>query len=156
MAASSVHAVTLNELVENPKMNAKKFAGYFGSFAYEYSSAIQPADAFLQRERGDCDDYAVLAAYVLEQRGIKTKLIHIRLSGRVAHAVCYVPESKGYLDYNNRNVFFTVTKCGPEIRDVANKVAESLEASWTTASEFVYSYTTQRKTMITTVSQTGG
>ena len=46
---------------------------------------------------------------------------------------------------------FTLTRSGPEIRDIASKVAQSLEASWTTASEFTYSYTTRRKTMIATV-----
>ena len=39
------------------------------------------------------------------------KTVTVVVERRVAHAVCYVPESKGYLDYNNRNVFFTVTKC---------------------------------------------
>jgi hypothetical protein len=154
-AVVGLPAVTVDELVNNPKLNAKKFASYFADFAYEFNDPIQPASTFLARQKGDCDDYAVLANFVLGKHNLDTRLIHIRLAGRVAHAVCYVSDNKAYLDYNNRSVFFTLTRSGTEIRDIATKVAESLESSWTTASEFSYSYTTRRKTMITTVSQTG-
>jgi hypothetical protein len=154
-ALAEARAVTLKELTENTGLTAKKFASYFTDFEYEFNGPIQPAAAFLARERGDCDDYAVLANYVLSKRGLQTRLIHIRLAGRIAHAVCYVNENKAYLDYNNRNVFFTLTRSGAEIRDIAQKVADSLEANWTTASEFSYSYATRRKTMIATVSRTG-
>jgi hypothetical protein len=153
---ADLDAVTLKELTDNKGLNAKKFASYFGDFTYEFNADIQSAGTFLKREAGDCDDYAVLADYVLKQRGLGTRLIHVRLAGRVAHAVCYVAENKAYLDYNNRSVFFTLTKSGDEIRDIAAKVADSLKANWTTASEFSYSYSTRRKTMINTVSQTGG
>jgi hypothetical protein len=155
-ATAELDAVTLKELNDQPGLNPKKFASHFGDFAYEFNSPIQSASAFLARERGDCDDYAVLADHVLKKKGFGTRLIHIRLAGRVAHAVCYVTENKAYLDYNNRNVFFTVTRSDPDIREIAAKVASSLEVNWTTASEFSYSYSTRRKTMIATVSQTGG
>jgi transglutaminase-like putative cysteine protease len=155
-APVDLDAVTLNELTDNPRLNAKKFASYFADFAYEFNNPIQSATEFLAREKGDCDDYAVLADFVLKQHRLDTRLIHIRLTGRIAHAVCYVSENKAYLDYNNRAVFFTLTRSGSEIRDIATKVAQSLESSWTTASEFSYSYATRRKTMISTVSQTGG
>lgn len=155
-APLDLDAVTLKELTENRGLNAKKFASYFGDFGYEFNGPIQSASSFLMREKGDCDDYAVLADYVLKQRGLSTRLIHIRLAGRVAHAVCYVAENKAYLDYNNRSVFFTLTRSDPDLREIASKVAQSLEANWTTASEFRYSYATRRKTMISTVSQTGG
>lgn len=148
-------AVTLSELLDHPRLNARKFASYFGDFAYEFNDAIQPATLFLAREKGDCDDYSVLADFVLKKHGLDTRLIHIRLAGRVAHAVCYVTENRAYLDYNNRAVFFTLTRSGPEIRDIAAKVADSLEASWTTASEFSYSYESRRKLMIATISKTG-
>jgi hypothetical protein len=155
-APADLDAVTLKELTDTPKLNAKKFAAHFGGFAYEFNGPIQSATRFLSRERGDCDDYAVLADHVLSHHGFETRLIHIRLAGRVAHAVCYVTENKAYLDYNNRNVFFTLTRSGSDLRDIAAKVAASLEVNWTTASEFSYSYSTRRKTMIATVSQTGG
>lgn len=154
-APLDLDAVTLKELTDQRGLNAKKFAAYFGDFAYEFNGPIQPAAAFLARERGDCDDYSVLADFVLKKHGLTTRLIHIRLAGRVAHAVCYIAENKAYLDYNNRAVFFTLTRADPDIRDIATKVARSLEANWTTASEFSYSYATRRKTMIATVAQTG-
>jgi hypothetical protein len=155
-APVGLDAVTLDELTGSPRLNARKFADYFADFAYEFNQPIQSATDFLAREKGDCDDYAVLADFVLKKHRLDTRLIHIRLTGRIAHAVCYVSENKAYLDYNNRAVFFTLTRSGSEIRDIATKVASSLESSWTTASEFSYSYATRRKTMINTVSQTGG
>ena len=149
-------AVTLEELLSQPKLTPKKFASYFGDFAYEFNGPIQSPSTFLARKKGDCDDYSVLADHVLSKHGYKTRLIHVRLTGRVAPAVCYVEESRAYLDFNNRNVFFTLTRSSPDLREIASKVAQSLEASWTTASEFTYAYATRRKTMIATVSQTGG
>lgn len=150
-----VEAVTLEELMDNPQLNAKKFAGYFSEFGYEFNSPIQPAATFLRREKGDCDDYSVLADFVLKKHGLDTRLIHIRLAGQLAHAVCYVSQNKAYLDFNNRAVFFTLSSSSSDIRDIASKVAKSLEANWTTASEFTYSYATGRKTMIATISKIG-
>lgn len=155
-APMPLDAVTLNQLVDNPQINAKKFANYFGDFAFEFSAAVQPPEVFLSRERGDCDDYAVLADFVLSKHGFGTRLIHVRLAGRVAHAVCYVTENKAYLDYNNRRVLLTLARSSPDLHEIATKVARSLQANWTTASEFTYSYVTRRKIMTTTISQTGG
>ena len=156
LASANPGAVTLAELMDNPKLNAKKFANYFGNFAYEFNTPILPPDEFLARERGDCDDYAVLADFVLSKRGLGTRLVHVRLTGRVAHAVCYVTENNAYLDYNNRKFFVTLERSGPDLRAIANKVADSLSASWTTASEFTYSYETRRKTMTATISRIVG
>jgi hypothetical protein len=154
--AASADAVTLDELTKASRLTPKKFANFFGDFAYEFNASIQSPEDFLRRERGDCDDYSVLADYVLSRQGMHTRLIHIRLAGRVAHAVCYVTESGAYLDYNNRKFFVTLARSGPKLRDIANKVADSLSANWTTASEFTYSYETRRKVMTATISQTGG
>lgn len=155
LAPAHLGAVTLGELLGNPKLSAKKFASYFDDFAYEFSSAILPPEVFLANRRGDCDDYAVLADYVLSKHGLTTRLVHVRLAGRVAHAVCYVSENEAYLDFNNRRFFVTLTHSGPDLRTIADKVAESLSSSWTTASEFTYSYETRRKTMTATISRTG-
>lgn len=154
-APLQLDAVTVDEMLGNPKLGAKKFATYFGSFDYEFSSAVQPPNAFLQRERGDCDDYAVLADFVLSKHGLGTRLVHVRLAGRVAHAVCYVTENSAYLDYNNRKYWVTLARSSPDLRDIASKVATSLSANWTSASEFTYSYETRRKVMTATISQTG-
>ena len=154
-APLQLDAVTLDEMLTNPKLNAKKFANYFGDFAFEFSAAVQTPDVFLSRERGDCDDYAVLADFVLKKHGLGTRLVHIRLAGRVAHAVCYVEENRAYLDYNNRKYFLTLARSSEDLRDIASRVASSLSANWTSASEFTYSYQTRRKVMVSTISQTG-
>lgn len=135
-------------------MNPKKFANKFEDFRFELHKEVQPAERFLQRRAGDCDDYAVLADFVLPARGYETRLIHIRLAGMIAHAVCYVTEDKVYLDYNKRNVFFTLTKSDPSLRAIASKVADSLGTNWTSVSEFVYSYDHDYKTITATVVRT--
>ena len=72
----------------------------------------------------------------------------------VAHAVCYIREDGAYLDFNNRNVFFTLSRCRLSLHAIASKVADSLEANWTSASFFTYSYETREKRMLLTVAQT--
>ena len=103
---------------------------------------------------GDCDDYAVLADYVLSRRGLGTKLVHVRLVGRVAHAVCYVNEEKAYLDYNNRKYFVNLQKSGATLREIAEKVSKAIEGNWTSASEFTYDYATNEKAVVRTVAKT--
>jgi formyltetrahydrofolate hydrolase len=98
----------------------------------------------------------VLANFVLSHHGLGTRLVHVRVAGRVAHAVCYVTENNAYLDYNNRKFFVTLERSKPDLRAIANTVADSLSASWTTASEFTHPYETRRKTMTATISRTGG
>ncbi|MCF3650852.1 hypothetical protein [Synoicihabitans lomoniglobus] len=150
---SSASGVTLPELEHLPKLTPKKFAAKFADFDYRYYREVQPAEVFLRDKVGDCDDYAVLADYILPLRGYETRLIHVRLAGRIAHAVCYVTEDNAYLDYNNRSVFFRLTKSRPTLRAIAEKVADSLDANWTTASEFSYSYESDRKTILATVAR---
>ncbi|MBI2814307.1 MAG: hypothetical protein HYX71_08490 [Opitutae bacterium] len=147
-------AVTHSELLGDPEMNPKRFANHFAHFRYEYHASVQPVDAFLRSERGDCDDYAILADEVLRRRQFQTFLVHVRLAGMTAHAVCYVEQNRAYLDYNNRNVFFTLSKSGASLREIAAKVADSLEAGWTSASIFTYSYATRKKQMIQTIART--
>jgi hypothetical protein len=149
-----VRALTLAELLADPKLTPKRFAAHFQSFAYEFGAEVQDPDAFLARKRGDCDDYAVLADYVLHRHGYSTKLVHVRLVGRVAHAVCYVTEEKAYLDYNNRTYFINLQKCGATLREIAEKVSQEIEGNWTTASEFTYDYATNEKAVVRTVVKT--
>jgi len=148
------HAVTLAQLEQNPRLTPRRFASYFADFAYELSLPVQPAEVFLAREKGDCDDYAVLADFVLKPKGYATRLIHVRLVGRIPHAVCYVAQSKAYLDYNNRDVFFTLARSGPTLREIATKVAASFDANWTSATEFTYSYASEAKSWGATVVKT--
>ena len=150
---SAAPAVTHSVLLGDAKMTAKRFANYFADFGYEYHPEIQPVDYFLGSQRGDCDDYALLADEVLRHRQFTTTLVHIRLAGMVAHAVCYVQQDRVYLDYNNRNVFFTLSRCRASLREIAEKVADSLEADWTSVSAFTYSYDTGQKQMIRTIAK---
>lgn len=154
LTSSSLRALTLPELLEDDQMTPKRFASFFEDFAYEYSVPVQPAEQFLGSRRGDCDDYAVLADYVLSRRKLSTRLIHVRMVGRVAHAVCYVTENRAYLDYNNRRVFFTLARSGSTLREIANKVADSLDANWTSVSEFTFAYATNKKQFGLTVVKT--
>lgn len=137
-AAVKMPAVTLSELLRDPQMTPKRFASHFEDFAYEFHPEIQEPEVFLENRRGDCDDYAVTADLVLARKNFGTRLVQIRLAGRVDHAVCYVTESRAYLDYNNRRVFFTLARSGPTLREIATKVAGSLESNWTSAFEFTY------------------
>jgi hypothetical protein len=154
LAGATVHAVNLDDLLNDPKMTPKHFADYFGDFAYEYGEEVQTPDQFLSARRGDCDDYAILADYVLKRKGFQTRLIHVRMVGRVAHAVCYVTQSHAYVDYNNRHYFITLQRCGVTIRAIANTVADSFEANWTSASEFTYEYQEHKKHFGPTVVKT--
>lgn len=147
-------AVTHSELLGDRRMNPKRYADYFGNFRFEYHPEVQPVDEFLRSERGDCDDYAILADEVLRRRQFQTFLVHVRLAGMTAHAVCYVAQSRAYLDYNNRNVFFTLSHSGSSLRAIATKVADSLDAGWTSASIFTYSYATREKRMLQTIART--
>jgi len=154
LAPGPASALTLQELLAEKELTPKKFASRFANFEYEFAADVLPADVFLQRRKGDCDDYAVLADHVLRHHRQTPRLIHVRIVGRVAHAVCYVTESKAYLDYNNRKYFINVERCGPSLRDIATQVAESFKANWTSVSEFTYSYEEDRKRFGVTVVKT--
>ncbi len=146
--------VTLEKLLNDPKLTPKRFANHFEDFDYEYHVHVQTAERFLRSKAGDCDDYAVLADHVLKQKGFRTRLIHVRMVGMPAHAVCYVAESKAYLDYNNRKYTVNLEKSGATLRDIANKVSEAAQANWTSVTEFTYSYAEDRKKMGITVVKT--
>lgn len=153
-SVTRLDAVTLEELQQNSKLTPKSFAALFESFEYEYHPEVQWPNVFLAERRGDCDDYAVLADFVLKPKGFATRVIHIRLVGRIAHAVCYVDQSRVYLDYNNRKFFLNLQRSGRTLREIATKVADSFEANWTSASEFTYDYEASKKTYGRTVVKT--
>ena len=154
LAVSPAQGLTLEELMADGELTPARFAAAFADFAYEYQPEVLDAEAFLSGERGDCDDYAVLADYVLGRHGYGTRLVHVRMVGRVAHAVCYVVENRAYLDYNNRIYFFKLERSDPGLREIAAKVARSFEANWTSVSEFTYDYATHEKTIGITVVKT--
>lgn len=147
-------SLTLDALAGDPKMTPKRLAQAVSKFAYEFHTRVQSPEAFLERRAGDCDDFAVLAAVVLKQRQFHTRLVHVRMVGRVAHAVCYVQEARGYLDYNNRSYLLKLTGSKPQLREIADKVADSFKANWTSVSEFTYDMVSEEKAILCTVVKT--
>lgn len=154
VATGPLSALTLQDLLGEKDLTPKKFARYFADFDYEFGADVLPADVFLARRKGDCDDYAVLADHVLRHHRQTPRLIHVRMVGRVAHAVCYVTEAKAYLDYNNRKFLFNVERSGASLREIATQVAASFNANWTSVSDFTYSYEEDRKHFGVTVVKT--
>lgn len=146
--------MSIGELENDRNLTPKKFSQMFSDFDYELFHWVQSPEQFLRTETGDCDDYACLADEVLAPKGFETRLIHVRLVGMTSHAVCYITENRAYLDFNNRNVFFTMTRSDPSLRKIATKVARSLNANWTSAFEFEFSYDTQRKRITAKVVRT--
>ena len=153
-SAAPAAAQTLADLLDGPRLTPRGFAALFEGFEYEFGPEVQPPDRFMAARRGDCDDYAVLADHVLRHHGYGTRLVHVRLVGRVAHAVCYVTEERAYLDYNNRRFFITLERSGPTLREIAEKVSRAFEGNWTSASEFTYDYATNEKALVRTVVKT--
>jgi len=52
--------------------------------------------------------------------------------------VCYIEETKSYLDYNNRSKRPGTVNSGSKISEIARSVAGSYAAKWTSASEFTF------------------
>jgi hypothetical protein len=146
---------SLPELQNDLKMTPKRFANHFEDFDYEFFNYVQRPEAFLRNRAGDCDDYALLGDLILAKRNFTTRIVRVVLTGRrVNHVVCYVEESKAYLDYNSRKYFLNLDRSGPTLREIADKVAASFQASWSSASEFTYDYATDQKTIVYTVVKT--
>ncbi len=154
LVPTRLDALTLLDLVNEPNLTPKRFAAHFERFEYEFHPEVQPPEVFLASERGDCDDYAILADYVLKKKNFTTRLVRVSLVGRVAHDVCYVIQSRAYLDYNNRKYASTLESSGRRLRQIAEEVADSFHANWTSASEYSYDYATEKKTIGQTVVKT--
>jgi hypothetical protein len=143
--------LNLMYFMAHERLTPRRFAAYFETFDYDYADEVQPPDEFLSRRRGDCDDYAIVANIVLGHHGYDTRLVHVRLVGRVAHAVCQLPEARLYLDFNRRSFLSKLSRSGPSLREIAQRVADTFEANWTSVSEFTYDQETGRKQIIQTV-----
>ena len=146
---------TLRELEVAPQLTPKQFANLFENFEFSYSPYVQPVDDFISFRSGDCDDYAILADYVLSKKGLRTRIIRVAMAGSdISHAICYVTENKAYLDYNNRRYAVNLERSGPTLRQIAAKVADSFEKNWTSATEYTFSYVDYRKVTRYTVVKT--
>jgi hypothetical protein len=127
----------MKELREMPKLTPQKFERLFADFAYKFHPEVQPHDVFLKTQSGDCDDFATVAAEILQERGYTPRMIAIRMKGET-HVVCYIAEEGGYLDYNTRKDKFPIVSCSPEITAIAAKVADGFRRDWVAAYEFTY------------------
>jgi len=154
VALPGLRAFTMNDLLSDPKLTPKRFANHFEKFDFEYNVLVQAPDVFLSRQKGDCADYAILGDFVLRQKKYQTRLIRVVLVGSLAHDVCYVYEVKAYLDYNNRQYFSNLQKSGRSIREIADDVADSFQANWTSASVYTYDYSEDIKHLTLTVVKT--
>ncbi|HWD19232.1 MAG TPA: hypothetical protein VHB20_08125 [Verrucomicrobiae bacterium] len=132
------HALTMNELRAMPGLTPTRFAKLFSTFAYKFHAEVQPHDIFLTTKSGDCDDFATVAAEVLEHDGYTPRMIAIRMKGET-HVVCYIAEEQGYLDYNTRKDKYPIVPCRPDITAIATKVAAGFGRDWVATYEFTYS-----------------
>lgn len=130
-------ALTLEELRKEKNLTPETFAALFSDFKYKRRDEVLKPGAFLKAQEGDCDDYATLAALVLREKGYTPHLIAIRIPGEV-HVVCYIEETKTYLDYNYRSAAKKSLPSDGSITDLSAKVARSFNANWTSASEFTF------------------
>ncbi|MEO7297007.1 MAG: hypothetical protein ABI042_00365 [Verrucomicrobiota bacterium] len=121
-----------------PDPTPEKFARYFANFEFKFHAEVQDDAEFLSSESGDCDDYATVAAEVLAKFGYTTQLIAVRMKGET-HVVCYVNETKSYLDYNFRKEANPTILCENSITEIASKVASSFDRPWIATYQFTYS-----------------
>lgn len=133
--AAAAPALTLEELQRDATLTPERLAARFASFKFELRPEIQPARQFLARGTGDCDDFATLAADLLRAKGYTPHLIEIRMPGYL-HAVCYIEETRSYLDFNVRAASRPAVPCNGSLTDIARKVARSFNTEWTAVSEF--------------------
>jgi hypothetical protein len=137
VATSAARALTIEELRNDPKLTPSRFARYFADFEYQRRAVVQTSANFLKNRNGDCDDFAILASMLLKEKGYTTRLVTIRLPEE-NHVVCYIEETKCYLDYNNRGYLLRTVSCGGSLEEIARKVARSMDSSWRSATEFAY------------------
>jgi hypothetical protein len=133
----SAAALSVEDLRKEKDLTPPRFASYFRGFSFSFRKDVQRADAFLSTKKGDCDDYSILAAAILREKGYTPRLISIRMPG-VTHVVCYIEETQSYLDYNFRGYTVAIGSSDNVLEKIANNVARSYAASWSSASEFTY------------------
>ena len=135
--AASSRGLSMKELNEIPDLTPEKFARYFADFEYQFHAEVQDEADFLSSQSGDCDDYATVAAEILKKNGYTTQLIAVRMKGET-HVVCYINETKSYLDYNARKEANPTVSCENSITEIAIRVARSFDRAWIATYEFTY------------------
>lgn len=134
---AAAKAGALSALTGKVDLTPENLIRSFAGFTFELSAQPQDAATFLQRKRGDCDDFASLASRLLTARGYKTKLVAVMLEQQT-HVVCYVSEARGFLDFNHRADAQPIIASDGSLEDIAQKIASDFRSRWQTASEFRY------------------
>jgi|SRR5687768_11782483 len=139
LALTSFSAAALNveDLRKEKNLTPPRFASYFRDFSFSFRKEVQRPNTFLATKIGDCDDYSVLAASVLRERGYTPRLISVRMPG-VTHVVCYIEETRSYLDYNFRGYTVAISPADNVLQKIADNVARSYGVGWSSVSEFTY------------------
>lgn len=136
--AVSSQAITVAQLRTISKLTPETFASYFADFEFKFHDEVQDHEKFLASKSGDCDDYATLAADILGRNGYTPRLIAVRMKGET-HVVCYINETKSYLDYNCRKDAKKTVPCNGSIKEIARKVAQSFGRDWVATYQFTFS-----------------
>jgi hypothetical protein len=147
VSATETRGITVAELKKLPKLTPEKFASYFADFEFKFHAEVQDHNVFLSSKSGDCDDYATLAAEVLAKNGYTPRLIAIRMKGET-HVVCYINETKSYLDYNYRMEKEKTIPCSNSITEIAAKVAKSFDRDWIATYQFTFNSTEGVKRLV--------
>jgi hypothetical protein len=134
----SSSAITVSQLRNISKLTPETFASYFADFEFKFHDEVQNHQKFLASKSGDCDDYATLAADILGRNGYTPRLIAVRMKGET-HVVCYIKETKSYLDYNCRKDDKKTVSCSESINEIARKVAQSFGRDWIATYQFTFS-----------------
>ena len=134
----NVSALSLSDFKTSARVTPEQFAASFSDFSFVFRAKVQKPEVFLKTKAGDCDDFSVLASMVLKEHGYTPRLIAVRMPG-IVHVICYVDETKSYLDYNLRCEAKRTKSCGNSMEEIAASVAESFHAPWASASEFTFS-----------------
>ena len=127
----------LAELRRQSDLTPETLIRHFAAFSYELGDTIQDPERFLRRKRGDCDDFARLAALLLTERGYKARIVVVMMEGET-HVVCHVPEAGGFLDFNHRQQAQLVSRCAGTLESIADKVAAEFHSTWRMVSEVRY------------------
>ena len=127
----------MSDLGAAKDLTPERFVGMFSEFQFKLSRTVQKPESFLKSRSGDCDDFSTLAAAVLRQKGYTTRLVAVVMP-REVHVVCYVMQSRGYLDYNRRKAAKPVVPCDGGLASIAASVARSFHTDWRSVSEFTF------------------
>ena len=94
---------------------------YFADFKFELEREVRKPDVFCRADPAIVMISATLAANVyLREKGYTTRLVVVFMPDTV-HVVCYVAETKSYLDYNCRKNSSPLVKCDGNLSAIARQ-----------------------------------